>query len=391
MPKDIQEQIRVNIKSTVNSADIRHETRNGRAKIIIPSVTLPDDIVMNRKKYPASVIASSFAGINDTQVPFGHPMVGGEFISATDPEGLNLSFFGAHNENARQVMGEDGRNRVFVDKVIDVARAQESENGRRVLAAISNKEPIHTSIAVYCAEDRVDGFDDHDFVVSAMFFDHDAILLDEDGAATPAQGVGIFVNSNGEKTKVTAINSVIDDEEDEMKWLAHRLATMADQKDRKPVISGIVSKILSAMDFTVKTNAETKATEKETDMSKELTDAIASLASKVDGLAANQAAEITKQVESAVKPLLDSNAALIASQKAADQAELDGHVAKIVANNVMTEAVAKELTLNAARELAKDLEPGTAANLNANFNGKKKVENEFADYNINEVAKGDEK
>jgi len=48
--------VRVNIRTTANLASIRKERRNGRDKIIVPSATLPDGIVMNGISYPAEEI-----------------------------------------------------------------------------------------------------------------------------------------------------------------------------------------------------------------------------------------------------------------------------------------------------------------------------------------------
>src|SRR5690606_20327652 len=70
-------------------------------------------------------------------------------------------------------------------------------------------------------------------------------------------------------------------------------------------------------------------------------------------------------VANAVKPLVDAQAELTANQKAKDDAELTELRAKIVKANVLNESEAGELTLNAARALAKQAEPGKAATLNA--------------------------
>ena len=83
-------QTRVNIRSVANTALVRTETRNGRKIMIIPSATLPDDVVMNGIKYPAQEIANSFKTLERTPAPFGHPLVNGKFVSASDPEGINL-------------------------------------------------------------------------------------------------------------------------------------------------------------------------------------------------------------------------------------------------------------------------------------------------------------
>src|SRR5690606_39194565 len=65
--------VRVNVRSVANTAAIRREKRNGRDVIIVPSATLPDNVVMNGILYPAEEIAKSFKGLERTPAPLGHP------------------------------------------------------------------------------------------------------------------------------------------------------------------------------------------------------------------------------------------------------------------------------------------------------------------------------
>lgn len=146
------DQVRVNIRTLANSAAIRREKRNGRDVIIVPSATLPDDVVMNDILYPAAEIAKSFKSLERTPAPLGHPSVNGKFLSARDPEGLNQGWIGAWNENVRQEGG-----RVLLDKVIDVAVANQSEGGKRVLAAIEAGDPVHTSTGLLSFLDAANG------------------------------------------------------------------------------------------------------------------------------------------------------------------------------------------------------------------------------------------
>lgn len=120
--------VRVNVRTLANTAAVRREKRNGRDVVIVPSATLPDDVVMNGIQYPADEIEKSYRTLNRTPAPAGHPLINGQFVSASDPEGINIAWIGAWNENVRR---ENGR--VFLDKVIDVARASQSDEGRAVL------------------------------------------------------------------------------------------------------------------------------------------------------------------------------------------------------------------------------------------------------------------
>lgn len=183
------ESIRVNLRTTVNSADIRREQHNGREHLVIPSYTLPANVVMNRGLYPGEEIDKAYAGLEGTLAPLGHPMLDGEYVSARTPEAINAYHVGAFNRNV-----EKRGNRVYVEKWIDTETAAQTEGGRRLLAAVATGEPIHTSTGVFLRREAAEG-DGYDWIARDMNFDHDAILLDEAGAAGPDQGVGMMVNT----------------------------------------------------------------------------------------------------------------------------------------------------------------------------------------------------
>jgi hypothetical protein len=374
--------VRVNIRTIANMASIRKERRNGRDKIVVPSATLPDGIVMNGISYPAEEIEKGFMSLNNTYAPLGHPTVNGMFVSASDPEGINIGWIGAHNENVRR---ENGR--VLLDKVIDVARANESVGGRSVLEAIEKGTPIHTSTGLFCdLEASTD--DAYEFIARNMAFDHDAILLGEDGAATPEQGVGMMVNAKGEESKIDVINSVFEDFEREMDWAADMALRAAERLERVPVMDRIKSAILDAVRGA---GREPSANTGEADMTdKAQFDA---LSAKVDALTESQngiGETIANAVTAAMKPLTDNLAEMQANQTAKDKAELDGYVAKIVKANILDADEAAELTLNAARKLAANAKPGTAAALNGAFGGTGPAD-DFAGYDLNAVMDGTDK
>jgi len=367
-------QIRVNIRSVANLANVRKEKRNGRDVVIVPSATLPDNVVMNGIRYGADEIAKGFATLNKTPAPYGHPLVNGKFVSARDPEGINLGWIGAHNENARQEKG-----RVLLDKVIDVEVANRSEQGRAVLAAIEAGEPVHTSTGLLCELDPVEGEDGIRANARNLFFDHDAILLNEEGAATPEQGVGMLVNAKGEQEEIEVINSsLIEDAERELDWAGMRLLEAADRLERANIWERMKAAILGAMP------AEREPVGNRKDQPMTVTsEQFEALSAKVNTLSEGfEKINISEAVANAIKPLTDNLEAIQANQKAKDEAELAGHVATIVKANLLDEESAKELTLNAARKLAEKAKPGKAAGLNgapitAN------AEDEFAGVDLN--------
>jgi len=185
------DEIRVNAVSKVRNCDIRHIVHNNREHIIVPSWTLPDNVVMNGGLYPADEIAASFKSLEGTPAPVGHPTVNGKYVLSKEPEAINAHYIGAWNKN---VSREGGR--VYVEKWIDVEFAKGTEGGKKLLDAIEAGEPIHTSTGLVCKRELAVNQAGYTWIARNMRFDHDAILFGEPGAATPDDGVGMMVNSD---------------------------------------------------------------------------------------------------------------------------------------------------------------------------------------------------
>ena len=196
------QQFRVNISTTVKAASIREELYNNRLFIVLPSKTLPDNIVMNDMLYPAAEIAAGFKSLEGTQAPLGHPVVNGQYVSASHPEAY-LHNVGAFNKNVRRENGS-----VYIEKWIDKAYAEQV--APELMAAINEGKPISTSTGLNCNRKAVTG-KPYKWVAESMVFDHDAILLHEAPAAGVDQGVGMLVNQQ------FVINSVLDDSVNEMR------------------------------------------------------------------------------------------------------------------------------------------------------------------------------
>lgn len=195
--------IRVNIRSVVNHASVREELDvNGRMCIVVPSKTLPDDVVMNEIKYPAAEIAKAFNTLEGTPAPMGHPIVRGQYVGVGHSEAYPF-ISGAINRNVKRVDGV-----VHLEKWIDKEYA--SRNHPSLIEAINKKQPIHTSTGLTLERIEVANGAGYKYEAHNMLFDHDAILLNEVGAATPEQGVGVFVNSAGDQYEV--VNSVLSDD-----------------------------------------------------------------------------------------------------------------------------------------------------------------------------------
>lgn len=180
------------LNSKVDSSKIRKETLNGREHYVVPSFTLPFDVVMNDIMYPKEQIVNSYKGLENTLAPIGHPKNDkGEYVSALLPESINKYHAGAWNKNVELV-----GNRVYVEKWVDIEKAKQHELGSLLIDHIEAGRPISTSVAVNLqkipAKDKGYGFVAN--IAQENPFDHDAILFNEDPAASIEQGVGMSVN-----------------------------------------------------------------------------------------------------------------------------------------------------------------------------------------------------
>lgn len=334
--------VRIHVRNAILKAGIRRERRDGRDYIIVPSATMPDGIVMNRIRYPANEIAKAFGSLENTPAPLGHPTVEGAFVSAKHPEGLARGWVGAWNRNVRR---ENGR--VFIDKVIDVATAQQLDGGKTVLNAIDKGEPIHSSTGLLAILTAVENDDTVDWEASDIVFDHDAILIGEDGAATPAQGVGLMVNAatgpDGEKIDV--VNCSLEDDIDrDINWSIDSLLRAVERKERLPLLERIkmfISELVQGGPTPETTEGVAPNTEDQPmDQAQfdELSGKVATLSDAVAGFPN----AIETAVANALKPFTDAQAArdkADAEKAEADRLEL---VNKVVEAKLLDETVAKD-------------------------------------------------
>ena len=199
----------VNISTLVANSEIRTEVVEGISFTVLPSRTLPPNIVMNGILYDEKDVEASIGTLDMSPVTIGHPVVNGKFAPASDPiSQAAYGILGAHN----RVKGKTDDGRWVVEKLIPTEQLQNTERGKKLAEAIKHKRPIHTSTGVYLTKEPEIGVNamGQEYTSRAKIdrFDHDAILLNEVGAATPEQGVGLFVNEAGEKeeTEVMYVN-----------------------------------------------------------------------------------------------------------------------------------------------------------------------------------------
>lgn len=198
---------RIHILSTVNAANV---SKTGGTYIVKNVCGALDGIVLNRMLYGADELAKGAPTMEGKPAPAGHPKnAAGQYISAVNGEALFTSYVGAYAKNARHEGG-----RTLVDVVVNEAQAKAHPDGLKLVerldAAINgtNAEPIHVSTGLYCEPITANGESmgkKYDRVATRINYDHLAILLNEQGAGTPEQGVGMFLNAAGEPEEVEAV------------------------------------------------------------------------------------------------------------------------------------------------------------------------------------------
>lgn len=175
---------------------------------------MPDDIVMNRIMYPKEEIEASYRGLEGIPAPIGHPHDSdGNYVSASSEIGVNRFQHGAFVGKVERRKG-----RIYIETRINKRKASETQQGKRLLRSIddimlgASSDPIHTSTGVYLNSQVLpqtrtcERGKEYDQIARNLVFDHNAILLDEEGAATPSDGVGMLVNKGKQDLQVMRVN-----------------------------------------------------------------------------------------------------------------------------------------------------------------------------------------
>ncbi|WP_313412018.1 DUF2213 domain-containing protein [Atlantibacter hermannii] len=203
---------RVSVLTVVNSAsNITTETIDGKPHIVVRGITpVVDDIVMNRKLYPAAEIEKAYNTLERNPMPLGHPKVDGKHVSARDVRAVNEYHVGAWLQNVSHKEGK-----VTGDMYVNRQYAESSEKGKRLINRLdemlagTNSDPIHISTGLLYSGIAANGESKgkrYTEIATNMMFDHVAVLLDELGAGTPEEGVGIFVNAEGDEVEIEVVN-----------------------------------------------------------------------------------------------------------------------------------------------------------------------------------------
>lgn len=323
----------VNVLSVVNSkSKISTQIIDGKEHIVINDVVpIVDDIVMNGIFYPADEINKSYMTLNDNLMPLDHPRINNEHVSALNPQAINNFYIGAWGRNVRK-----SNDRVLMDAYIDRKFAESTEKGRMLVNRLDdmmsgkNTTPIHVSTGLTYTPDNQSGSSKgkrYTAIARNMKFDHVAILPDKQGAATPDDGVGIFVNSDGEKSPIENV-SLIDCSDDSI----------------SNVISKTIKEVLSVFKFNQK--------EEEDLMKEKILLALNAAGIKTDGLSDEQLLKVYN--EQTTKEAIEKKKASEEEEKKKAEQEkknaANAEDAPAWAKSLMNKVTNLELAVNANTE-----------------------------------------
>jgi len=202
----------VNVLSVINSAsNITTETIDGVEHIVVKDVCpVIDDIVLNGGLYPADEISKGFKSLEGKPMPYGHPKIDGQYVSASNVRAVNEYHVGAFARDVRK----DG-DRVLMDMCVNRRYAEATEKGKEVVSRLDDMkagkdvEPIGVSTGLGLNRAEGSGVSKgkkYTWVARNQDYDHCAILLHETPAGTPKEGVGIFVNAQGDQLEIETAN-----------------------------------------------------------------------------------------------------------------------------------------------------------------------------------------
>jgi DNA-binding protein YbaB len=204
---------RVNVLSVINSAsNITTETIDGNEHIVVKNICpLYDNCVLNGGLYPTEENDKGYLSLNEVPMPYGHPKIDGKYVSSRDVRALNNHWIGAYSLNPRKEGGK-----VLVDMRVNRRIAEGTDHGKEVLERLDamingeTTEPISISTGLNLSKIQANGKAPngkaYSWIATNQQYDHIAILLNEPPAGTPEEGIGMFVNAQGEELSVEQVN-----------------------------------------------------------------------------------------------------------------------------------------------------------------------------------------
>lgn len=194
---------------TVNLLPVstRLDTLEGKEYTVVPMVILTEGVHSGSggpMLYPKAELSKTPAVWNMKPVVVYHPTMNGEGISACDPVVINSRKVGI----MMNTRFEDGK--LKSEAWIDVARANAVDE--RIMVAVKNGEMMELSTGVFVDIDPVEGVHNkkaYSGIACNYRPDHLALLPDQIGACSIADGAGFLRNKAGEKITMIQLEAAV--------------------------------------------------------------------------------------------------------------------------------------------------------------------------------------
>lgn len=190
------------LNAAVGTGRVRRETRQGREYLVAPLTLIVEGVLAGSKGplyYPADEIGRNASDWNGVPLVVYHPTWNGQHVSARDPDVLDRYWVG-NVYRARFLRNtRDGRARLVGEGWFDVNATQRVD--RRVWNALMEGSPIELSTGLFtdnepaaanavCPRGRPYAYTARNYRP-----DHLAILPDQVGACSLADGCGVFATN----------------------------------------------------------------------------------------------------------------------------------------------------------------------------------------------------
>lgn len=183
-------------RMVLNAADYREDYLDDGLHLVVPAVAIAEGAWKGSEGdvfYHRDDLKAADSSWNHKPIVLNHPKKKGKAVSAADPEILNKSKVGLMLNTST---GADGKQRY--EAWINVAKADKVD--ARLVTNIRNKQKVETSTGLFAQLKEEEGeWNGRPYKFRAVDHkpDHMAVLLDESGAYSVADGGGLLANSSG--------------------------------------------------------------------------------------------------------------------------------------------------------------------------------------------------
>lgn len=188
--------------NTYGSGSVRTERRSGREYLVAPLTLIVSGVLAGSKGplyYPPDEIRRNVGDWNGVPLVVYHPTWNGQHVSARDPDVLDRYWVGNVYRARFLPRGRDGRARLLGEGWFDVEATRRIDP--RVWEALNSNQPIELSTGLFTENEPVaPGTTDergrpYSYIARNYRPDHLAILPDQVGACSLADGCGVFATN----------------------------------------------------------------------------------------------------------------------------------------------------------------------------------------------------